>query len=122
MRTFSSAENRRRVRRWISRTTCSVLAPLPIRLLLPVGPGVSLSSTPYVVHIALTANTPGPLRAGPCRRQHVGRREPRCAAQRLPCRGSNAAEGRANDIHPGELKTVGAKHPAQPSVAKVPYP
>src|SRR5262245_22238738 len=57
MRTFSSAENRRRVRRWISRTTCSVLAPLPIGCLLPVGPGVSLSSTPYVVHIALTANT-----------------------------------------------------------------
>src|SRR5262249_28600495 len=51
------APNRRRVRRWISRTTCSVLAPLPIRLLLPVGPGVSLSSTLYVVHNALTANT-----------------------------------------------------------------
>ena|SRR5262245_784289 len=60
MRTFSSAENRRRVRRWISRTTCSVLAPLPIRLLLPVGPGVSLSSTPYVVHIALRANRSSP--------------------------------------------------------------
>src|SRR5262249_34695741 len=56
MRTFSSAENRRRVRRWISRTTCSVLAPLPIGCLLPVGPGVSLSSDPYVVHIALTPN------------------------------------------------------------------
>jgi hypothetical protein len=49
----------------------------------------------------------GSLRARPCRRQRVGRREPRRAAQRLPCRGSNAAAGRANDIHPGESKTSG---------------
>src|SRR5262249_20011740 len=52
-------------------------------------------------------DAPGLLPAGPCRWQCVGRRQPRRAAQRLPCRGSNAAAGRANDIHPEEFKTSG---------------
>src|SRR5262245_8869450 len=89
MRTFSSAENRRRVRRWISRTTCSVLAPLPIRLLLPVGPGVSLSSTPYVVHIALTANSPERWRTASLPGVEPG------TLKRPPVTGGRQAGGRA---------------------------
>jgi len=50
-------------------------------------------------------------RTTPCRTvsaaARVGRKEPRPAAQRVPCLGSNAAAGRANDIQPGEFKTSG---------------
>src|SRR5262249_34073632 len=39
------------------RSLAHPLPPSPIRFRLPVGPGASLSSMPYVVHIALTPHT-----------------------------------------------------------------
>ena len=53
IRIFSSAENRRRVCRRISRTTFSVDPAFVMGGLLPCRK-VSLTSRPYVVHIGLT--------------------------------------------------------------------